>query len=140
MYSDSSHVSFHLFWSKPSTFLMLITVIACNKPVLQSPPLSVCSKHNFQESPAKMLLRSHDPRDQNLLMALNIFESKNKNFPIACSDLFDDSCYGFFSNSTPPTAHSVQEYWSSGRRKWQPTPVFLSGESHRQRSLADYGP
>ena len=27
--------------------------------------------------------------------------------------------------------------WS---RKWQPTPVFLPGESHGQRSLADYGP
>ena len=26
------------------------------------------------------------------------------------------------------------------RRKWQPTPVFLPGESHRQRSLADYSP
>ena len=27
--------------------------------------------------------------------------------------------------------------WS---RAWQPTPVFLPGESHGQRSLADYGP
>ena len=26
------------------------------------------------------------------------------------------------------------------RRKWQPTPVFLSGESQGQRSLADYSP
>ena len=26
------------------------------------------------------------------------------------------------------------------RRKWQPTPVFLPGESHRQRSLAGYCP
>ena len=26
------------------------------------------------------------------------------------------------------------------RRKWQPTPVFLPGESHRQRSLAVYSP
>jgi len=26
------------------------------------------------------------------------------------------------------------------RRKWQPTPVFLSGESHEQRSLAGYSP
>ena len=25
------------------------------------------------------------------------------------------------------------------RRKWQPTPVFLSGESHGQRSLVGYG-
>ena len=24
--------------------------------------------------------------------------------------------------------------------KWQPTPVFLPGESHGQRSLADYSP
>ena len=26
------------------------------------------------------------------------------------------------------------------RRSWQPTPVFLPGESHRQRSLAGYSP
>ena len=26
------------------------------------------------------------------------------------------------------------------RRKWQPTPVFMPGESHRQRSLAGYSP
>ena len=26
------------------------------------------------------------------------------------------------------------------RRKWQPTPVFLPGKSHRQRILAGYGP
>ena len=26
------------------------------------------------------------------------------------------------------------------RRKWQPTPVFLPGESHGQRSLGDYNP
>ena len=25
------------------------------------------------------------------------------------------------------------------RRKWQPAPVFLPGESHRQRSLAGHG-
>ena len=26
------------------------------------------------------------------------------------------------------------------RRKWQPSPVFLSGKSHGQRSLAGYSP
>jgi len=26
------------------------------------------------------------------------------------------------------------------RREWLPTPVFLPGEFHRQRSLADYRP
>ena len=28
----------------------------------------------------------------------------------------------------------------SWRRKWQPTPVFLPGESHGQKSLASYSP
>ena len=28
----------------------------------------------------------------------------------------------------------------SWRRKWQPTPVFLPGESHGQRSLGGYSP
>ena len=28
----------------------------------------------------------------------------------------------------------------SWRREWQPTPVFLPGESHGQRSLAGYSP
>ena len=26
------------------------------------------------------------------------------------------------------------------RRKWQPTPVFLPGKSHEQKSLVGYGP
>ena len=29
---------------------------------------------------------------------------------------------------------------SPGGRAWQPTPVFLPGESHAQRSLAGYSP
>ena len=28
----------------------------------------------------------------------------------------------------------------SSKRKWQPTPVFLPGESHGQRSLARFSP
>ena len=33
--------------------------------------------------------------------------------------------------------HFHQPFW---RRKWQPTPVFLPGESHEQRSLVCYSP
>ena len=29
---------------------------------------------------------------------------------------------------------------TTGERKWQPTPVFLPGQSHGQRSLAGYSP
>ena len=31
----------------------------------------------------------------------------------------------------------IKVFW---RRKWQPTPVFLPGESHGQRSLVGYSP
>ena len=34
-------------------------------------------------------------------------------------------------------AEEYIEYW---RRKWQPSPVFLPGESHGQRSLVGYSP
>ena len=37
----------------------------------------------------------------------------------------------------------IQETWVGKipcRRKWQPTPVFLPGESHGQRSLVGYSP
>ena len=33
--------------------------------------------------------------------------------------------------------HSRLPLW---RRKWQPTPVFLPGKSHRQRNLEGYSP
>ena len=43
--------------------------------------------------------------------------------------------------------HNPRETLGPGRagirvpwRKWQPTPVFSTGESHGQRSLAGYGP
>ena len=36
-----------------------------------------------------------------------------------------------------PYALVVKIPW---RTAWQPTPVFLPGESHGQRSLAGYGP
>ena len=47
----------------------------------------------------------------------------------------------------PPTMQETQETWVKSlfrkicsRRKWQPTPVFLPGKSHGQRSLASYSP
>ena len=33
-----------------------------------------------------------------------------------------------------------QDWEDPLERKWQPTPVFLPGKSHRQRSLVDYSP
>ena len=45
----------------------------------------------------------------------------------------------------PPAAQEMQKMWIRShvkkipwRRAWQPTPVFMPGESHGQRSLAGY--
>ena len=47
----------------------------------------------------------------------------------------------------PPASAGDLEMWVQSwvrkipwRRAWQPTPVFLPGESHEQRSLVDYSP
>ena len=46
-----------------------------------------------------------------------------------------------------PAKQEMQEMWVQSwirkipwRRAWQPTPVFLSGQSHGQRSLVGYSP
>ena len=46
-----------------------------------------------------------------------------------------------------PAVQETQERWVqswvkkiSWRRKWQPTPVFLPGKFHGQRSLVGYSP
>ena len=47
------------------------------------------------------------------------------------------------SGSEGKESACMQETWACKipwRRKWQLTPVFLSGELHGQRSLAGYGP
>ena len=35
---------------------------------------------------------------------------------------------------------AMTKFWKAVRRKWQPTPVFLPGESHGRRSLVGYSP
>ena len=42
-----------------------------------------------------------------------------------------------FSRSRTRLSDFTFIHW---RRKWQPTPVFLPGESHGWRSLVDYSP
>ena len=43
--------------------------------------------------------------------------------------------------SSPKHLKKLDQYYAiSWRRKWQPTPVFLPGESHGQRSLAGHSP
>ena len=38
------------------------------------------------------------------------------------------------------TSFNLNYFLFTERRKWQPTPVFLHGEFHGQRSLAGYSP
>ena len=50
--------------------------------------------------------------------------------------------YKFLYRKKPgntPNANK-DDLWLMARRTWQPTAVFLPGESHGQRSLAGYSP
>ena len=49
---------------------------------------------------------------------------------------------GSVVNNLPPMQEMQKSQAAkiSWRRKWQPTPVFLLGKSHGQRSLVDYSP
>ena len=46
-----------------------------------------------------------------------------------------ESTYQYWRGRVDPWVSKIPR-----RRKWQPTPVFLPGKSHEQRSLTDYSP
>ena len=56
-----------------------------------------------------------------------------KNLPANAGDIRDAS-------SIPGLGRDWEEIPGLGRRAWQPTPVFLPGESLGQKSLAGYSP
>ena len=58
-------------------------------------------------------------------VVLVVKKKKKKNPPANAGDIRN---VGYYGGEIP---------W---RRAWQPTPVFLPGESHGQRSLASYSP
>ena len=58
--------------------------------------------------------------------------------PFSISVCFPPHCY--CPEITLPNKTIIYISVSSWRRKWQPTPVFLPGESYGQRSLAGYCP
>ena len=68
------------------------------------------------------------------------------NWPI-CYSSSTSLALGFTGGSEVKRLPAMQETWlrSLGwedpwRKKWQPTPVFLPGESHGERSLVGYSP
>ena len=47
----------------------------------------------------------------------------------------------FVVKNLPVNARDIRDAGSIPRRRaWQPTPIFVPGEPHGQRSLAGYGP
>ena len=53
---------------------------------------------------------------------------------------FPSSADGKASDCNAGDLGLIPRLGRSCRRKWQPTPVFLPGELHGQRSLAGYSP
>ena len=56
---------------------------------------------------------------------------------VTISEEVTQSVHGFSVHTVHLSLGSV---YTPLKKKWQSTPVFLPGESHGQRSLADYSP
>ena len=74
-------------------------------------------------------------------------ESRGKPLSLSFSDLLPYQPGAFLVaqvvKKLPATQEMVFDPWvgkSPWRREWQPTPVFLPGEFHGQRSLVGYSP
>ena len=50
-------------------------------------------------------------------------------------EMTEDEMVGWHHYSMDMSLSKLQEWWWTWRRKWQPTPVFLPGESQGQKSL-----
>ena len=82
----------------------------------------------------------------DILILLHNFKISGQNLTKAFICIYTDKG-GFPSSSVIKNPPAMQEMWvlsldqeDSWRRAWQPTPVFLPGEPHGQRSLAGYSP
>ena len=65
------------------------------------------------------------------------------NFLLAMGNIADNPWWLSGKESTCPYRRHGFDPWVMKipwRRQWQPTPVFLPGEFHRQRSLAGHSP
>ena len=94
--------------------------------------------YSFSSSGASQLCKLPASQNLHLLLPIHVFVT----WPGGCVLVVCLCCTGLPWWLNPP---AVQETWflSLGqkmpwRRKWQPTPVFLPGKSHGQRSLVGY--
>ena len=80
------------------------------------------------------------PHPITYFSCVNLYEFDHNSPPLT---LYRDLRVGHMVKNLPAVQETqVQSLgWKIlWRRKWQPTPVFLPGESHGQRSLAGYSP
>ena len=95
----------------------------------------------------------HIFKDQKIVSRRLIFPSicqTYQNLPFALLAMAQFSLYGFHSGSVVKNLPPMQETLvlslgpegsrSRRRRKWQPTPIFLPGKSHGERSPRGYSP
>ena len=129
----------HLFKNLPQ-FVMIHTVKVkqhkvkqlAKQPIICSPRISLSPQDWFLEIDNDILHGRERVKEE-----MDLFR-----FSLILSADFPD---GLVVKNLP--ASEGEAGWISGsrrsipwRRKWQPTPVFLPGESHGQRSLVGYSP
>ena len=96
----------------------------------------------FCESKGGGAGRSFTGRDDKPISGIYVYFSVDKYlFPLWEKKGFPGGSVVTNLPANAGDAHSIPGSGkSTWRRKWQPTPVFLPGESHGQMSLAGYSP
>ena len=107
---------------------------------LMQPPTLLCHPMSFHWAIGKVL----SPTENSLLLIF-FFPPENALcfFLGLRPQLSHGSCILCFPPYAPHPGHQYCRYCSAcnrHRRSWQPTSVFLPGESHRERSLEGYSP
>jgi len=104
---------------------------------LQAPLSSAISQSSLKfMSIESMMLSNHIVLCLFLCLLPSVFPSI-KVFSDSALHIRWPKYWSFSFSNSPSNAYSGKIPW---RRKWQPTPVFLPGKSHEQRSLAGYSP
>ena len=125
--SDQKFLSFLLFWA---VNLSLLVSACLNLYIIQRQVQSHFFRH-FALAHLSTYLKIFPPDSYSISRTRHIIEKNTKTKQNLLNEWISEEILLLTFK------HATIKSW---RRKWQPTPVFLPGESHGRRSLVGYSP
>ena len=116
---------------EPSTFQSLFNLIFLREGWLVEPQVMVKEWGWYKLSDC---LKPSASSTTNIYLVAIVYKGRTCGKQITCAGLRDHHLWMLTRTNVPISSFLPQ------RRAWQPTPVFLPGESHGQRNLVGYSP